>query len=85
MITFSLFVEKIWFVAQIKEKEIRETTQVFYRYLKNKMFEYFGNKKLKDVTSKQIELYFEHLKKSGKTLSQKTLRHHYTTLHSIFE
>lgn len=44
MITFSLFVEKVWFVAQVKEKEIRETTQVFYRYLMNKMCEYFGNK-----------------------------------------
>lgn len=30
VITFSLFVEKIWFMAQIKEKEIRETTQVIY-------------------------------------------------------
>jgi hypothetical protein len=29
VITFSLFVEKVWFVAQVKEKEIRETTQVF--------------------------------------------------------
>ena len=85
VITFSLFVEKVWFVAQIKEKEIRETTQVFYRYLMDKMCEYFGNKKLKDITSKQVELYFDYLKKSGKTLSQKTLRHHYTTLHSIFE
>ena len=85
VITFSLFVEKVWFVAQVKEKEIRETTQVFYRYLMDKMCEYFRNKKLKDITSKQIELYFDYLKKSGKTLSQKTLRHHYTTLHSIFE
>ena len=49
VITFSLFVEKVWFVAQVKEKEIRETTQVFYHYLMDKMCEYFGNKKLKDI------------------------------------
>lgn len=87
-ITIEDFINRVWLIHQLQDRNIRQTTEVFYEYILKVVLSYFKNKKLKSISNKHIEEYLYYLKNNYKvkrSLSQKTLRHHYSVLNSIFE
>lgn len=89
-ITFSQFVEKIWFPNQMNEKERRQTTIAFHKYILKVILPQFGELNLQNISTYDLNQYFDYLKntyktKSNQPLSPKTIRHHHCTLNLIFE
>lgn len=89
-ITFESFVKNIWFPNQMNDKEHRVSTIAFHNSLLRIIYNYLGELKLKSITSREIEGYLDYLRNTyktqrNKTLSPKTIRHHYCTLNLIFE
>lgn len=80
------YFEKIF----IKNKKREQNTIDWYvRYLENRTYAYFDNKKVKNISDLDIKNFFSMLdnvkKSNGKPLSQKTKKHYLTVLKAIFE
>jgi len=89
-ITFETFVNKIWLPYQTSSKENRASTIAFYTYLLKIAIPYFGDTKPKSITKEDIKKYLDYLKntyksKNNKSLSPKTVKHHYNMISLIFE
>jgi len=88
-ILFKDFVQEIWMPSKINLEGIRPTTIAFHTFILRIVLPYFENKKLKDITDKDITKYLEYLRKDYRTaqnkpLAPKSIRHHYCTLNLIF-
>ena len=88
-ILFQAFVQKVWMPSKIEVEGVRPTTIAFHSYILRIVLPYFENKKLKDITDKDITKYLEYLRKdyrtaANKCLAPKSIRHHYCTLNLIF-
>lgn len=86
---FTDFIQNVWFPLGVCDGEHKHTTIEFYRYITNKMSEYFKGIMLQNITSLQIQEYIIYLRttyrtKQGKPISDKTIRHHYCVLTLIF-
>jgi len=87
--TFSQLVDK-W--RELKSSELAEKTLSRYEgILKDFMVPYFGKLALSEIKAIDIDQYLNNLRKDGirkdgKTgaYSQKTIRHHYTLIHKLF-
>lgn len=80
------YFEKIF----IKNKKREQNTIDWYvRYLRNRTYTFFGNKKIKTISDLDVKNFFSMLdnakKANGKPLSQKTKKHYLTVLKAIFE
>ncbi len=89
VITFEDFVNTKWMPTQMSIKDHRASTVAFHEYLLKVILPYFGSCKLQDITAIDMERYMDYLKntyktKQGTSPSPKTIRHHYATLHLIF-
>ncbi|MBQ7093179.1 MAG: phage integrase N-terminal SAM-like domain-containing protein, partial [Clostridia bacterium] len=87
--SFESFVNEIWLPAQKTDNNHRESTIAFYAYILKVVIPHIGNKKLHKITDKHIAQYLwylttEYKTKQGKSLSSKTIRHHYRVLNLIF-
>ncbi len=90
LISFEDFVNRIWFPNQMNEKEHRASTIAFHNYILKVVLLHLGDKQLQKITTKDIENYLNYLKNTyrtaqNKSLSPKTIRHHYATMNLIFE
>ncbi len=90
LIGFEDFVNRIWFPNQMNEKEHRASTIAFHSYVLKVVLPRLGDKQLQKITTKDIEDYLNYLKNTyrtaqNKSLSPKTIRHHYATMNLIFE
>ena len=87
---FTEFVNDIWFPLAIYDGEHKATTIAFYRNSSKLSQEYFKNRVIQSITSRDIQLFLNYLRttyktKQGKPLAPKTVRHHYRFLVSVFK
>lgn len=90
--TFNKLVDEWRKYRDTKKKKAEKTIVRYEGILNSFMLNFFGKKKVKDITALDIERYLSSLDKDkiridGKTggYSQKTKRHHYTLLSSILK
>ena len=88
-ITFQKFVESVWLPYQESQGAYRATTTAFYSYILQVLLPFLGDIKLVDLTHHHVKRYLEYLvntykTKQNKPLAPKTIRHHYSTLNTIF-
>ena len=86
---FSAFIRQVWFPICICDGEHKPTTIDFNRNISNVIANYFSGKSMQAISGTDIQKYLIHLRTSyrtaqGKPLAQKTIRHHYCALASIF-
>lgn len=87
--TFENFVKNVWFPEYMNTDKRRAATVAFHDYILRTILPYLGQEKLSHITPNRIEEYLDYLKntyktKDNKSLSPKTIRHHYGTLNLIF-
>ncbi len=88
-ITFQDFVNNTWFSEYMNTSKRRAATVAFYNYILNTILPFLGQETLSKITSDKLEEYLDYIKntyktKDNKTLSPKTIRHHYGALNMIF-
>lgn len=88
-IDFPNFITETWLSLRVYDGNHKHTTVDFYRYITNKIAEYFEGAILQQVTPLQIQKYIIYLRtqyrtKQGTPISDKTIRHHYCVLKLIF-
>ena len=86
---FSHFVNGVWFPLHVRNGNCKPNTIAFYSNISKIITEYFKDYTLQQMNPFHIQKYLLYLKndhrtKYGKPLSPKTVRHHYSTLASIF-
>ena len=89
-ITFNQFIDDIWSPTQTEENGLKHTTIAFRTYLLKVVKPFFDGVLLKDITHLEIKDYLKYLTtqyktKQNKSLSPKTIRHHYNLLNYIFD
>lgn len=87
---FSSFVLDTWYPTFVCDGVHKPTTIDFYYHISNKIAFYFKGKALQSITNIDIQKYLVYLRTKYKTnqnksLSDKTIRHHYCVLALIFE
>ena len=86
---FTVFINDIWFPIAICDGEHKATTVEFYRNICKLSETYFKDRVIQKITSRDLQLFLNYLRTTYKTangnrLSQKTIRHHYRYLTSVF-
>ncbi len=86
---FTDFINEVWLPLQVRNGTCKATTVAFYKNMARVITNYFGGCYLQEITPIQIQKYLIYLRTEyrspqNKSLSVKTIRHHYATLNNIF-
>ena len=86
---FVAFVNELWLPLHICGRDCKPTSIAFYKNIAKVITSYFNGSILQQITPMQIQKYLLQLRndyktKQGKSLSAKSVRHHYCTLANIF-
>ena len=87
--SFIIFINDVWFPIQIASGNRKPTTVAFYEHMIKPITAYFDGAFLQDISPIQIQKYLIYLKTEyrnhlDKPLSDRSIRHQYTTLNTIF-
>jgi len=87
---FSSFALDTWFPLCVNDGEHKHTTVDFCRHTVNRVAEYFKGRAIQNISSIDIQRFLVYLRteyksKSGKPISDKTVRHSYCVLVLIFD
>ena len=87
--TFSEFATNIWLPLAVNDGAHRSTTAETYKYILTIILSVLGDLPLQEITPIQITEYLQWLRKdyhtkSGKTVSESTIKHHYDLLKIMF-
>lgn len=89
-ITLKEFIDEIWFKKHVKDGTHTPETISFYTYMSQDIKNYFGDKKLADISKNDILDYLLFMRteaktKQGKPYSKATIQHHFNTIRNILE
>ncbi len=87
--TFRYFAEQVWMPLKVIAGGARPSTIAMYRFMMRVSLPVLGAKRLKDITAVDIMRYLQYLREEyrapdGRTLSEKSIKHHYDILRIIF-
>lgn len=87
--TFRYFAEQVWMPLKVIAGGARPSTIAMYRFMMRVSLPMLGAKRLKDITAVDIMRYLQYLRDEyrapdGRTLSEKSIKHHYDILRIIF-
>lgn len=87
--TFRYFAEQVWMPLKVIAGGARPSTIAMYRFMMRVSLPMLGAKRLKDITAVDIMRYLQYLREEyrapdGRTLSEKSIKHHYDILRIIF-
>ncbi len=87
--TFRYFAEQVWMPLKVIAGGARPSTIAMYRFMMRVSLPVLGAKRLKDITAVDIMRYLQYLRDEyrapdGRTLSEKSIKHHYDILRIIF-
>ena len=87
--TFRYFAEQIWMPLKVIAGGARPSTVAMYGFMMRVSLPKLGSKRLKDITAVDIMQYLQYLREEyrapdGRTLSEKSIKHHYDILRIIF-
>ncbi len=80
--TFESFVKNIWWKNHVLNGEHKKATIEFYKNICNKLIDHFGNKKLSNIKSFDIESFLNDLRTQN--FSNTTIKHYQNVLKIIF-
>ena len=86
---FSTFINDIWMPLQVRNGNCKPNTIAFYQNITRVISKYFSGCVLQEITPIQVQKYLSYLRTEyrstlQKPLGNRSIRHHYTTLNSIF-
>lgn len=83
-LTFSRFLDTIFWPQHVQNGELRETTVTFYGYMRPKVEQFFGGLRLEDIQKSDVEKFIGWLnsqtQENGKPLSASSKKHLYNFL-----
>ena len=87
--TFRYFAEQVWMPLKVIAGGARPSTIAMYGFMMRVSLPRLGDKRLKDITAVDIMRYLQYLREEyrapdGRTLSEKSIKHHYDILRIIF-
>ena len=87
--TFRYFVEQIWMLLKVVAGGLRPSTIAMYQFMLRVALPKLGDKRLTEVSAVDIMRYLQYLRDEyrapdGRTLSEKSIKHHYDILRIIF-
>ena len=87
--TFRYFVEKVWMPFKVIGGGLRPSTIAMYGFMMRVALPFLGDKAVRDITAIDILTYLQYLREEyraldGRTLSEKSVKHHYDILRIIF-
>ena len=87
--TFRYFAEQVWLPLKVIAGGLRPSTIAMYGFMMRVALPQLGDKRLRDITSIDIMRYLQYLRDEyhapdGRTLSEKSIKHHYDILRIIF-
>lgn len=87
--TFRYFTEKVWMPYKVIGGGLRPSTISMYNFMLRVILPRLGGKRLKEITPIDIMQYLQYLRDEyqapdGRTLSEKSVKHHYDVLRIIF-
>ncbi len=87
--TFRYFVEKVWMPFKVIGGGLRPFTIAMYGFMMRVALPFLGDKPIRDITAIDILTYLQYLREEyhapdGRTLSEKSVKHHYDILRIIF-
>ncbi len=87
--TFRYFVEQVWMPLKVVAGGLRPSTIAMYQFMLRVALPRLGDKRLKDISAVDIMRYLQYLREEyhapdGRTLSEKSIKHHYDILRIIF-
>lgn len=87
--TFRYFAEQVWMPLKVIAGGARPSTIAMYGFMMRVSLPKLGAKRLKDITAVDIMRYLQYLREEyhapdGRTLSEKSIKHHYDILRIIF-
>ena len=86
--TFRYFAEQVWMPLKVIAGGARPSTIAMYGFMMRVSLPRLGDKRLKDITAVDIMRYLQYLREEyrapdGRTLSEKSIKHHYDILHEV--
>ena len=87
--TFRYFAEQVWMPLKVIAGGARPSTIAMYRFMMRVSLPMLGGKRLKEISAVDIMRYLQYLREEykapdGRTLSEKSIKHHYDILRIIF-
>ena len=87
--TFRYFVEKVWMPFKVVGGGLRPSTISMYNFMLKVILPHLGDKRIKEITPIDIMQYLQYLRDEyhapdGRTLSEKSVKHHFDVLRIIF-
>lgn len=87
--TFRYFAEEIWMPLKVVGGGLRPSTISMYGFMLKVMIPKLGDKRLTEVSGVDIMRYLQYLRDEykapdGRTLSEKSVKHHFNILRNIF-
>lgn len=87
--TFRYFVEQVWMPLKVVGGGLRPSTIAMYRFMLRVALPKLGDKRLTEINPVDIMHYLQFLRDEyrapdGRTLSEKSIKHHYDILRIIF-
>lgn len=87
--TFRYFVEQIWMPLRVIGGGLRPSTISMYNFLLKVILPKLGDRKITEITGIDIMKYLQYLRDEyrapdGRTLSEKSVKHHFNILRNIF-
>ena len=87
--TFRYFAEQVWLPLKVIAGGLRPSTVAMYGFMMRVALPQLGDKRLRDITAIDIMRYLQYLRDEyhapdGRTLSEKSIKHHYDILRIIF-
>ena len=87
--TFRYFAESIWMPLKVIAGGARPSTIAMYKFMLRVALPVLGSKRLTEITAVDIMKYLQYLRDDyrapdGRTLSEKSVKHHYDILRIIF-
>lgn len=87
--TFRYFVEQVWMPFKVVGGGLRPSTISMYNFMLKVILPHLGDKRIKEITPIDIMQYLQFLRDEyhapdGRTLSEKSVKHHFDVLRIIF-